>query len=163
MQAPLFQRSSRFGYRRWLRSGWLLVRLAPDTPHKARDGCDPACRRNSTSRDSRKVCCAGGRSFGTARHWHPVLKIYMIPFITSRTSTWRLLPPRLAGGINTSTSAHSSSVRSLGYRNLLRSYRARFFAVHIWCPPNQATTLESQTIHVIQDDFGQTLISRCAA
>src|SRR5262249_12792751 len=23
----------------------------------------------------------------------------MIPFITSRTSTWRLLPPRLAGGI----------------------------------------------------------------
>src|SRR5258708_18452726 len=99
MQAPLFQRSSRFGYRRWLRSGWLLVRLAPDTPHKARDGCDPACRRNSTSRDSRKVCCAGGRSFGIARHWHPVLKIYMIPFITSRTSTWRLLPPRLAGGI----------------------------------------------------------------
>src|ERR1700694_4745993 len=38
----------------------------------------------------------------------------MIPFITSRTSTWRLLPPRLAGGINDSTCAHSSSVRSLG-------------------------------------------------
>jgi len=37
------------------------------------------------------------------------------------TSTWRLLPPRLAGGINGSTCAHSSSVRSLGYRNLLRS------------------------------------------
>src|SRR5262249_57670598 len=34
---------------------------------------------------------------------------------------WRLLPPRLAGGINGSTCAHSSSVRSLGYRNLLRS------------------------------------------
>jgi hypothetical protein len=33
MQPPLFQRSSRFGYRRWRRSGWLLVRLAPDTPH----------------------------------------------------------------------------------------------------------------------------------
>src|SRR5262249_5111207 len=32
-----------------------------------------------------------------------------------------LLPPRLAGGINGSTCAHSSSVRSLGYRNLLRS------------------------------------------
>ena len=58
MQPPLFQRSSRFGYRRWRRSGWLLFRLAPDTPHKARDGCDPACRRSSTSRDSRKVCCA---------------------------------------------------------------------------------------------------------
>jgi hypothetical protein len=27
-----------------------------------------------------------------------------------------LLPPRLAGGINGSTCAHSSSVRSLGYR-----------------------------------------------
>jgi hypothetical protein len=38
MQPPLFQRSSRFGYRRWRRSGWLLVRLAPDTPHKARFG-----------------------------------------------------------------------------------------------------------------------------
>jgi hypothetical protein len=25
------------------------------------------------------------------------------------------------------------------------------------CPPNQATTLESQTIHMTQDDFGQTL------
>ena len=36
----------------------------------------------------------GGKSFGIARHWHPVLKTYMIPFITSRTSTWRLLPPR---------------------------------------------------------------------
>src|SRR5258707_7414794 len=77
----------------------------------------------------------GGRSFGIARHWHPVLKTYMIPFITSRSSTWRLLPPRLAGGINGSTSAHSSSVRSLGYRNALRSYRPRFFAVHIGDPP----------------------------
>src|SRR5437016_4320081 len=58
-------------------------------------------------RNSPKLTCGltlrvlrGGRSFGIARHWHPVLKIYMIPFITSRTSTWRLLPPRLAGGIN---------------------------------------------------------------
>src|SRR6476646_9713408 len=59
----------------------------------------------------------------------------MIPFITSRTSTWRLLPPRLAAGINASTCAHSSSVRSLGYRNALRSYRLRFFAVHIGDPP----------------------------
>src|SRR6187200_1176570 len=59
----------------------------------------------------------------------------MIPFITSRSSTWRLLPPRLAGGINCSISAHSSSVRSLGYRNALRSYRPRFFDVHIGDPP----------------------------
>jgi hypothetical protein len=25
------------------------------------------------------------------------------------------------------------------------------------CPPNQVTTIESQTIHMTQDDFGQTL------
>src|SRR5260221_14540800 len=36
------------------------------------------------------------------------------PIHHSRTSTWRLLPPRLAGGINGSTCPHSSSVRSLG-------------------------------------------------
>ena len=33
---------------------------------------------------------------------------------TSRTSTVRLLPPRLAGGISDLSSDHSSSVRSLG-------------------------------------------------
>src|SRR6201987_4665928 len=82
----------------------------------------------------------------------------MIPFITSRTSTWRLLPPRLAGGINGSTCAHSSSVRSLGYRSALRSYRLRFFAVHIGDPSsNQATTIESQMIHWIQFVLGRTL------
>jgi hypothetical protein len=47
--------------------------------------------------------------------------MYMIPFITSRTSTVRFAPPRLAGGINGATSAHSSPVRSLGYLNRLRS------------------------------------------
>src|SRR5207302_3425742 len=51
----------------------------------------------------------------------PVLKTYMTPFITSRTSTIRLLPPGLAGGIRGAICAHSSSVRSLGYRNRLRS------------------------------------------
>src|SRR3981189_3386300 len=93
---------------------------APSCPHKSRWSC---------------TVLRGGRSFGIARHWHPVLKIYIIPFITSRSSTWRLLPPRLAGGINGSPSAHSSAVRSLGYRNALRSYRLRFFAVHIGDPP----------------------------
>src|SRR5258707_1921031 len=92
----------------------------------------------------------GGRSFGIARHWHPVLKTYMIPFITSRTSMWRLFPPDLAGGISGSTYAHSPSVRSLGYRSSLRSYRLRFFVIHIGNPPqNHATPLESQTIHMI--------------
>src|SRR5215510_12529473 len=82
----------------------------------------------------------------------------MIPFITSRTSTWRLLPPRLAGGIKGSTCAHSSSVRSLGYRNLLRSYRPRFFAVHIGgAPLESGHHFESQAIQRIQNVFGRTL------
>jgi hypothetical protein len=44
----------------------------------------------------------GGRSLGSARHWQPVLKMYMIP-LTSRTSTVRSAPPRLAGGITGAT------------------------------------------------------------
>jgi len=43
---------------------------------------------------------------------------------------------------------------------LLRSYRARFLLVHIGDPSsNQATSLESQVIHMIQELFGQTLRS----
>src|SRR5258708_29925797 len=84
--------------------------------------------------------------------------MYIRPFTTSRMITVRLPPPVLPGGISGSTSPHSSSVRSLGYRNLLRSYRARFLLVHIGDPSsNQATTLESQMIHMIQELFGQTL------
>jgi hypothetical protein len=55
----------------------------------------------------------GGRSFGIARHWQPVLSTYIRPFITSRTSTVRLLPPGLARGISVLARDHSSSVRSL--------------------------------------------------
>src|ERR1700730_4163147 len=84
--------------------------------------------------------------------------MYMRPFTTSRMITVRLPPPLLPGGISGSTSRHSSSVRSLGYRNLLRSSRARFLRAHIGDPSsNQATTLESQVIHMIQGLFGQTL------
>src|SRR6266404_9060247 len=84
--------------------------------------------------------------------------MYMRPFTTSRMITVRLPPPVLPGGISGSTSPHSSSVRSLVYRNLLRSYRARFLLVHISGPSsNQATTVESQVIHMIQVLFGQTL------
>src|ERR1035437_1305147 len=43
----------------------------------------------------------------------------MRPFTTSRMITVRLPPPCLPAGIRGSTSFHSSSVRSLGYRNLL--------------------------------------------
>src|ERR1700683_3167093 len=84
--------------------------------------------------------------------------MYIRPFTTSRMITVRLPPPRLPGGISGSTNPHSSSVRSLGYRNLLRSYRPRFLLVHIGDPSsNQATTLESQMIHMIQELFEQTL------
>src|SRR6185436_11901994 len=57
--------------------------------------------------------------------------MYISPFTTSRTFTVRLLPPRLPGRMSGSTWLHSSSVTSLGYRSLLRSYRARFSIVHI--------------------------------
>src|SRR5262249_16326501 len=65
MRPPLFQRSSRFGYRRWRRSGWLLVHLAPDTPHKAPDGCDPAFWRCWSAHDpasERRAGMASDRS-----------------------------------------------------------------------------------------------------
>jgi hypothetical protein len=82
----------------------------------------------------------------------------MRPFTTSRITTVRLPPPRLPGGMSGSTSSHSAPVRSLGYRNLPRPYRPRFFAVHIGGPPsNQAATLESQVIHRIQYLSGRTL------
>src|SRR3954454_22771522 len=57
--------------------------------------------------------------------------MYISPFTTSRTFPVRLLPPRLPGRMSGSTWLHSSSVKSLGYRSLLRSYRARFSIVHI--------------------------------
>src|SRR6202011_812309 len=60
--------------------------------------------------------------------------MYMRPFTTSRITTVRLPPPRLPGGMSGSTRSHSESVRSLGYRNLPRSYRPRFFAVHMGDP-----------------------------
>src|ERR1700674_4283224 len=84
--------------------------------------------------------------------------MYMRPFNTSRMITARLPPPVLPGRISGATSPHSSSVRSLGYPNLLRSLRARFWLVPIGAPSsNQATILESQMIHMIQELFGQTL------
>src|ERR1700682_5506083 len=83
--------------------------------------------------------------------------MYMRPLTTSRMITVRLPPPDLPGGIKGSISCHSSLVKSLGYRNLLRSYRPRFSAVPTVPSSNQATTLESQKIRMIQQLFGQTL------
>src|SRR3954447_12282510 len=100
----------------------------------------------------------GGRSLGIARHWQPVLRMYISPFTTSRTFTVRLLPPRLPGRMSGSTWLHSSSVKSLGYRSLLRSYRARFSIVHIGdLSTTQAATLASQTLDPIQEVPEQAL------
>src|SRR5215208_2658794 len=77
--------------------------------------------------------------------------MYISPFTTSRTFTVRLLPPRLPGRMSGSTWLHSSSVKSLGYRSLLRSYRARFSIVHIGdLSTTQAAILTSQTLDPIQ-------------
>src|SRR5215217_114019 len=77
--------------------------------------------------------------------------MYISPFTTSRTFTVRLLPPRLPGRMSGSTWLHSASVKSLGYRSLLRSYRARFSIVHIGdLSTTQAATLASQTLDPIQ-------------
>src|SRR3954447_18464871 len=77
--------------------------------------------------------------------------MYISPFTTSRTFTVRLLPPRLPGRMSGSTWLHSSSVKSLGYRSLLRSYRARFSIVHIGdLSTTQAAILAPQTLDPIQ-------------
>src|SRR4051794_113894 len=77
--------------------------------------------------------------------------MYISPFTTSRTFTVRLLPPRLPGRMSGSTWLHSSSVKSLGYRSLLRSYRARFSIVHIGdLSTTQTAILASQTLDLIQ-------------
>src|SRR5260221_11722900 len=109
------------------------------------------------SRKSKSVL-RGGRSFGIARHWHPVLKIYMIPFIPSRTSTWRLLPPRLAGGINGSTYAHSSSVRVTRISQFAAVVTSAVLRrPHRGAPLESGHHFESQTIQRIQNVFGRTL------
>src|SRR3954453_19813905 len=77
--------------------------------------------------------------------------MYISPFTTSRTFTVRLLPPRLPGRMSGPTWLHSSSVKSLGYRSLLRSYRARFSIVHIGdLSTTQAVTFEPQALDPAQ-------------
>jgi hypothetical protein len=77
---------------------------------------------------------------------------------TSRTFTVRLLPPRLPGRMSGSTWLHSASVKSLGYRSLLRSYRERFSIVHIGdLSTTQAAILAPQTLDLIQYASEQAL------
>src|SRR4051794_18084270 len=88
--------------------------------------------------------------------------MYISPFTTSRTFTVRLLPPRLPGRMSGSTWLHSSSVTSLGYRSLLRSYRPRFSIVHIGdLSTTQAAILASQPLDPIQYAPEQALKRAC--
>ena len=65
------------------------------------------------------------------------LQSLLRPFTNSRTSTVRLRPPCLAGGISASICAHSSPVRSLGWRSLSRLSLGRFAVVHIGGPSSK--------------------------
>ena len=111
-----------------------------------------------SGRNSGSPCCAAEGLSGCARHWQPVLRTYISPLTTSRTSTVRLLPPRLARGISGSTrpiprqSGRSDSAACCG---------------HIGCGSRSSTsasscesgaqTWKSQAIPETQDDFGPTL------
>src|ERR671912_2093587 len=98
------------------------------------------------SRSSQTVL-RGGKSFGSAFHWHPVQSTSKMAFRTSRTSTVRGRPPRLAGRINGATSNHSASVRSLSYRRPRRSAAARWSGFHMrHLSPTQVPHKESQPI-----------------
>ena len=63
-----------------------------------------------------------------------------------------LPPPGLAGGMNGSTSVHSSSVRSI-----TTIFRAVLMRPHRGPSSNQAASLESQMIQEIQQVLGRTL------
>src|SRR5271166_5722492 len=82
-------------------------------------GIDDRCGRTGLTRgslaafDAEGIVLRAARSLGIARHWQPVLRMYIRPLTTSRRLTVRLLPPGLAGGIKGAISAHSSSARSL--------------------------------------------------
>ena len=68
----------------------------------------------------------GGKSpFGKYRHGQPVRRRYKIAFMAERMSVLRGRPPGLDAGISGDNRAHSSSVRSLGYRALVRLWVSR--------------------------------------
>src|SRR5271166_3309494 len=95
----------------------------------------------------------------------------MMPLTRSRSSLVRWRPPRLAGGISGLTSAHSSSVRSLGYRSSSRLCRARVAVFHMshltkrWRPGNHGRSsgfkssflVARQPTHMTRKPPGRTL------
>src|SRR5271166_3921894 len=99
----------------------------------------------------------------------------MMPLTRSRSSLVRWRPPRLAGGISGLTSAHSSSVRSLGYRSSSRLCRARVAVFHMshltkrWRPGNHGRSsgfkssflVARQPTHMTRKPPGRTLSTSC--
>src|SRR5271156_3856419 len=84
--------------------------------------------------------------------------MYIRPLTTARMSVRRLPPPGRGGGMSGAITAHSSSVRSLGYLRRSRLYLGRFSSVHIGRPSPRISRLsESQTIPTIQGVLRRTL------
>ena len=82
-----------------------------------------------------------------------MLRIYVAPLTTARTSTVRLLQPFLAGGIGEPISAHSSSVKSSNHSASVIPRRV----LQLAAPANRTDTSESQVIHPTRDVPGWTL------
>src|SRR6516162_3699630 len=94
------------------------------------------------------------------RHWQPVLRMYITPFMTARMSTTRLPPPRLAGGIT----ARHMPIRHQSGRSDISSDRGRTSPGScpstMEAPPsNQVGLHRIQVIQRTQEVFGRTL--RC--
>src|ERR1700690_2895935 len=91
--------------------------------------------------------------------------MYITPFMTARMSVRRLPPPGFAAGINGFTYAHSSSVRSLGYRRWSRLYFGRFLCVHIGGPSrirppplNPKDSIDSRSFETDTQCFGRRVV-----
>jgi hypothetical protein len=102
------------------------LELSPVPPehgisHTKYDEYDPACHHKPQVKIMTE-CAAGWKM-----HWGIAPLATRTEYIHQAVNNITHLhfagrPPRLAGGIKGSTSRHSSSARSPGYRNLLRSY-----------------------------------------
>ena len=103
MQRPFSRRLRLLGCQGSRRSGWRLGRLLAALHIKRFVKAD---QRHHSSRDRNNHRASSAAA--NPRNRSPlaaVLKIYIKPLTTSRSSTWRRLPPRLAGGISGATSA----------------------------------------------------------
>jgi hypothetical protein len=139
--APLPARSRRARWRRWCTAS-----SVPSHSHRRRWPC---------------TVPRGGRSRGRCRHRQPVSGTWSGPFTTSRTTTERRRPPRLAGRISGAINVHSASVGSLGWRSPSRPYRSRSAAVHIARPLPSSAGILRQATQITSDVRGRALTLLC--